>query len=43
MKNLYGKHNSLIALDGIDQSSKQTQVELLAEKFVQNDYEILQL
>ena len=40
MKEVYGKRNSLIALDGIDQSSKQTQVELLAEKFIQNDYQV---
>ena len=33
MKNIYGKHNSLIALDGIDQSSKETQVKMLAERF----------
>ena len=33
MKNIYGKRNSLIALDGIDQSSKETQVKMLEERF----------
>ena len=40
MKNLYGKHNTLIALDGIDQSSKETQVKMLAERFESNGHNV---
>jgi len=40
MKEVYGKRNTLIALDGIDQSSKQTQVELLEKCFKDKGYTV---